>query len=74
MPLWHKAKLICALILRGISLPSSWHLKEEENERNRQHRHGVKIRPRDARVKLKAADIGKPGSDHLEADADEYYT
>ncbi|GJW96542.1 TraB domain-containing protein [Tanacetum coccineum] len=29
MPLWHKAKLICALILRGISLPSSEHIKEE---------------------------------------------
>ncbi|GKB86563.1 retrovirus-related pol polyprotein from transposon TNT 1-94 [Tanacetum coccineum] len=29
MPLWHKAKLICALILRGISLPSSEHHKEE---------------------------------------------
>ncbi|GJS15998.1 heat shock cognate 70 kDa protein [Tanacetum coccineum] len=32
MPLWHKAKLICALILLGISLPSSEHLKEEASD------------------------------------------
>ncbi|PWA38038.1 Pheromone shutdown, TraB [Artemisia annua] len=32
MPLLHKAKLICALILGGISLPSSEHVKEEMNE------------------------------------------
>nr|GEW32049.1 carbon catabolite repressor protein 4 homolog 4 isoform X1 [Tanacetum cinerariifolium] len=46
------------------------------DKRNKQRRHGVKFNPRDEqnlRATKRNANIGKPGSDHLGADAYEYY-